>query len=986
MKSKLICALILLVYSSLTYGQELHFQRVTTDDGLSNGRHWAAKCILKDKYGFVWISTVHGLNRWDGYEVETFRHDPFDSTSIHSNFVTALSQSSDGDIYIGTADKGVSKYDYKNEVFVNLGFDTVVSRTPQVNHVLCDSMGQVWIHSAFSGLYLYNIKDGSFERKPIYKDSIQNYANRGSVNGIITMKGEYAVINYHGVHVYNYQKDSFRHYTDEQLGGFSIEEGIDGNLWVSGKTWNGIKILDPDSGDFSIFDENIDQPVYCIRKDNAGEMWYGEYGFPARLTKYNIRTGETERYYHDAKRYNSFTPSTAIEILFDDRNHMWYMTSDGAGYTTLSEPYFEKLTNLPVHNIMFKNDSTLLLADDSAISSFDLKTKNRKNLHITKNNSALRPSLITSQDQLWYLDFKSHIVHIADLNGNKLHTFQGNNYESLVEDKEGNIWTSNKFDVINKSTFEIQNVMSLLDAKSLGDTIPKDIFTDLKLMKDGKIVLGSVGNGFFVYNPADTTLLHHSGKNFEPGQLTSTAVNYILESISPNKVYIATSENLNIWDRTADTFSYINPSDGLEGKILSMLEEQDSTLWVLTSEGIHKIRNDKVLAKYGSKYDLKTGVDRTDHTMVRGEDGYIYFSTSKALMRFQSSGLKNLPAPENVIIKDLFLARHRISPRDDGPLEEHLLSTKEITLGYSNRDIGFGFVSPFGKYDEVTYRYRLIGYDTTWKDNGIDNEVHFTNLDNGSYTFEVSAKSAAGLWSDKITKKKFRILAPWYKKWWAYLLFTALVFAILYAIFKYRIYQVTKYQDLRTKISSDLHDDVGTLLTSLSMQSDILGLDAPASKQAKFSKFGEMSREAMDRMRDTVWAIDSRKDQILDLVERMQDYISDMYQDHRMSISFDHKVTKMSSPIPPDVRQNIYLIFKEAVNNAMKYSNGDKVEINLFHSKKVLVLKVKDNGSENAIKKSGTGIKNMEMRAKRIKGEFNLDIENGFTIIVKVDL
>ena len=233
----------------------------------------------------------------------------------------------------------------------------------------------------------------------------------------------------------------------------------------------------------------------------------------------------------------------------------------------------------------------------------------------------------------------------------------------------------------------------------------------------------------------------------------------------------------------------------------------------------------------------------------------------------------------------------------------------------------------------------------------------------------------------------FKIHPPWYMTIWAYLLYAILVFSILYAIYRNKIKQLTKYGRLRTKTSSDLHDDVGTLLSSVAMQSEILELKADETEKNKYNKLSKMSREAMVRMRDTVWAIDSRKDSVESLIDRMKDFSMDLAETGKLKIDFEENVSKLSGSLPPDIRRNTYLIFKEAVNNAFKYSNGNHLKIRLSKKRNQFKMTIHDNGlvDPNKMATSGTGLSNMKMRAEQIGGTLRIDSSNGFLIELVVE-
>ena len=197
-----------------------------------------------------------------------------------------------------------------------------------------------------------------------------------------------------------------------------------------------------------------------------------------------------------------------------------------------------------------------------------------------------------------------------------------------------------------------------------------------------------------------------------------------------------------------------------------------------------------------------------------------------------------------------------------------------------------------------------------------------------------------------------------------------------------------KRELFRSKLSSDLHDDVGSILTGVAMQSELLMMNASAENQAVYEKLALMSREAMGRMRDTVWAIDSRKDTYEDLFDRMQDFSEDTLGPTGKSLVLKNKIEEGKSVLKPDIRQAVYLIFKEAISNIVKYSDTETVESSLSIKDKGLHLRIRDFGKVDpaTIKTSGTGLTNMKMRAEKLGGSLNYFVDNGFHINVEIPI
>lgn len=197
---------------------------------------------------------------------------------------------------------------------------------------------------------------------------------------------------------------------------------------------------------------------------------------------------------------------------------------------------------------------------------------------------------------------------------------------------------------------------------------------------------------------------------------------------------------------------------------------------------------------------------------------------------------------------------------------------------------------------------------------------------------------------------------------------------------KYRNIKEQEERDkkFRTKLSSDLHDDVGTILTSLSMQSELLEMKTTDGNKGTVGKIADMSRDATRRMRDTVWAIDSRKDNIMDLAYRMIDFADDMLGAKDVEFQLQHNIEGKYDKISAELRQTIFLIFKEAVTNAAKYGTGELVTANLHKEKDLLKLTVQNEINEtiNTEAVSGLGLSNIEKRTQDINGSFALENKN----------
>ena len=190
-------------------------------------------------------------------------------------------------------------------------------------------------------------------------------------------------------------------------------------------------------------------------------------------------------------------------------------------------------------------------------------------------------------------------------------------------------------------------------------------------------------------------------------------------------------------------------------------------------------------------------------------------------------------------------------------------------------------------------------------------------------------------------------------------------------------------EELRTKLSADLHDEVGSVLSGLAMQAEILECTVPQAQRERMRKLAEMSRQAMAQMRDTVWALDARKDNWGGLVDRLHDHAAELLEPKQIAFSIEIEGINRQKPLNAEVRQHLYLIGKEAITNAAKHSNGDQLQIRLYQNGDLLEMFIQDNGRCDegiAPTSSGLGLSNIALRAKALGANLNIQRKNGFGI------
>jgi signal transduction histidine kinase len=283
------------------------------------------------------------------------------------------------------------------------------------------------------------------------------------------------------------------------------------------------------------------------------------------------------------------------------------------------------------------------------------------------------------------------------------------------------------------------------------------------------------------------------------------------------------------------------------------------------------------------------------------------------------------------------------------------------------------------------YEYRLAGLEDEWQTTR-NRTVRYTSLPPGDYRFRIRAYNADGISSENEARFAFVINPPVWQQWWFLALLGLAVVGLI--VFYYRHFRAKKQIDIermRVQIASDLHDDVGSSLTELALQTDFLQAGQVSDElRETLKQLGDQSRKIVTSLDDIVWSIDARNDTAGDMTDRMQDYVNQIFRSGSPEVHYHFDKLKMDDRLPVNIKENIYLIFKESVNNIAKHSNADRVDITFAYDGKDFQLEVVDNGTtSNGKRKSGQGLRNIRLRSERIGADAVIKNGTGFTVKVE---
>jgi len=305
-----------------------------------------------------------------------------------------------------------------------------------------------------------------------------------------------------------------------------------------------------------------------------------------------------------------------------------------------------------------------------------------------------------------------------------------------------------------------------------------------------------------------------------------------------------------------------------------------------------------------------------------------------------------------------------------------------VVLQPGDNVVSFDFSAPsYTQPEKTVLAYKLEGFDPDWVETR-QNTITYTNLDGGKYTLLVKARNGDGFWSREVMRVPLRVIPPFRKTIWFRLLILALAGGVIGLIAWNRLEQRLQLEKIRRRIARDLHDDMGSTLSSIRFFSEVAQTQIETDQaQAKtlLQRIGQSAAALSEAMQDIVWAINARYDNLDDLAARMREF--GLRIGEARGIRFRDEISSTFSlrHLRPDQRRNIYLIFKEALNNAAKYSECSEIRVRMELNRSKLMLEIKDDGKgfdPDAVQ-PGNGLTNMRQRAAEIGGELDLKTSPG---------
>ncbi len=413
----------------------------------------------------------------------------------------------------------------------------------------------------------------------------------------------------------------------------------------------------------------------------------------------------------------------------------------------------------------------------------------------------------------------------------------------------------------------------------------------------------------------------------------------------------------------------IEPVGGLSaGGVDCITEDGEGRLYFGTRRGVERLDADTGSVR---RFSTQDGLPSSRvHVCHRDRGGRLWFGTLHGLASLDPA-LVPAAAPHPV-----WLSAVRAGGVPQAVAEGEATRLDGLVLGPQASSLRVEFVAlGHALGEELRYQHQLEGADGGWSEPSVDRAVEYPRLAAGTYRLLVRAVGAENTVGAPAAVS-FRVLPSVWRRGWFQLLAVLLLTAAVWTWHRARMARVVAVERVRTRISADLHDDVGASLSQIALLADLGRMsDAPGA----LAQIGEDARTLIDATSDIVWAIDPRRDDLRSLLVRLRRFAADLLEARGIRLDFAVPDHAERIELEPELRRELYLLLKEAVHNVAKHAQARRARVHLEVVAGALRIEVADDGVGfvPGAEDGGKGLHSMAERAARLGGKLHLDAAPG---------
>jgi signal transduction histidine kinase/ligand-binding sensor domain-containing protein len=814
----------------------------------------------------------------------------------------------------------------------------------------------------------------------------------------------------------------------------AIFEDAKGRYWVS--NIEGLSVFDPESSEVYTREYNplaleaLNNPdlgyVFNYHEDSEGIAWINYWAPEEKLLSYNPKTKSWKDHkpeltpskpnYHESFghlelsngevwRYgvqtlgrfdrgsNQFIPLIDSNIQYDkiakmipdEAGGIWLATDSGLYFLHADTPsvYFLDVDSTAgnheyqaVEEVVFEGDTSLWLGSWGKGLSIIKPKVGTLNAEWTYSGA---PDPYESR-QIWdihhdkkrslvWVGLQGGLLQVVDLKSKKVQflypdAIGKSTIRTITQDEKGNIWFGTQNGTI--VTYEGEGIKKegFRQVRKFSGRIPR-----LLVSRDQNLWVATTNDGVYELDLSNGEILRH----LDDSILASDNIQHILQV--NDSTFLFGYELLNKYNSKSGVNEVFSYSDGLASNTIQHLEtDLTGLIWIYTPNGLSRFDiATNTFFSFGKNHFFSE-IPNDGRSGTRLSTGELAFVSSNSMMIFDPDQFdRNLepivPSITNIQLFGTYIGDDAV-PTSRGDFSSH---ENSLTFHFN--------ILNFIVQDRFTYHYRLVGADPDWREAKGSFEAVYSLLPPGRYQFEVRSANESGQFSAAAIFP-FTIHPSLVQTFWFKALLALLFLAVVYVIYHLHVNRILAVVKLRNQLARDLHDDMGSTLSTINILSSMaktkIGID-PAKSSEYISKISENSQRMMDAMDDIVWSIKPQNDTMKKLIARMREFANEALESKDILLNMEIGEKVLDMKLSMDARRDLFLIYKEGINNAAKYSKATRLFVSFSIEKNCFILKIKDYGVgfDAAELDGGDGLENMKKRATNLNGSLSIHSKPG---------
>lgn len=974
-----------------SYAQPLQIQMYCSEDGLSQS---SIHNFFQDPFGILWISTGDGINSFDGSSISSFFLPPIKNMDPSGNSFRNILADSVGNLWIGS-DKGLYFLDrLHGEIKAMFPDSSELQKFATMPLFL--TKDSLFVRIQFQGLLSINVHTKAYKLKkyPLSLSHLDFFYESDSlkmVGEFPNLVTSYSLINrqldstsaalpIHHLDLYQsiipVSNSEFLIFVKQNVYSLAFRHGK--LEYISSKP---SFILPPDTD------------IKTAIRRKSGEIWLVSEQDELLIYRNNklLQISSFVRSHPDEGKV------TGIVKLFEDfEEHMWVGTDGyGFGMVNSGKSLFKAVRKFETRDSVFQNPFVRAFSDDpqgrlwvgTYLNGIYVKQANEQHFQQICFESSNR---YPSYNDIYALESTGHEILAGTSRG--LLIYQPETKQVIFpewEHADGSIQRVGRILKLNDRHFLLLINKKLYELNHFSNhwIIEKTHYTDSLsidcLVADKEII--------YAFTYLGIMILQENSRQFVPYQFQGNPINIKVNHAvfqEDNTLWLATNTGLFEGNLKGEIRSQYTMKDGLPNHFLySVLQDNQNRLWISSNGGLSVFNlYSRTFQNFNEEHGLQS-VEFNTGAFFKAADSSLYFGGINGFNQIYPDSSQLEESYPILYLKKCYINDAGVS------LGIPTIALQELKLSYSKNTISVEFEAvDFNKFKHHQFEYRLENYDDTWIFAGTNKLVRYSKLHPGTYTLIIRSIG------DKMPGRQLKLLIsiqkPFWKEWFIIIPFILLLSISFILIVKYistrkmkkqilKLEQEKEIIQVKTRIASDLHDEIGSGLSKLAMMSDSIRMTKANSQdvESHLHAISLKARNMTDLLRTMVWTLDPQDDTIQGLLAYIRTKIAEFLEDREISLLFDVPDGIPPTRISAEFRRNVYYAVLEAVHNVVKHAGASQIQIQLIlPGNQEFVLSICDDGigfEPDQVHKFGHGLLGIRSRIKELNGSLSITSNQG---------